>query len=99
MIEFPTEINNYHEIFLGGGSILFTLLSYIKYDIIKAFIKKHLPDDSPAAKEIAKESEVAASTEASKNASIEVSKQNSKLPTDIDFRTAKSVDNLMLFQT
>ena len=35
ILEFPIIINNYHEIFLGGGSILFTLLSYIKYDIIK----------------------------------------------------------------
>jgi DNA adenine methylase len=33
--EFPTEINNYHEIFLGGGSVLLTLLSYIHYGIIK----------------------------------------------------------------
>ena len=33
--EFPTEINNYHEIFLGGGSVLLTLLSYVKEGIIK----------------------------------------------------------------
>ena len=33
--EFPIEINNYHEIFLGGGSVLLTLLSYVKNGIIK----------------------------------------------------------------
>ena len=33
--EFPVEINNYREIFLGGGSVLFTLLSYVKCGTIK----------------------------------------------------------------
>ena len=33
--EFPKEMNNYHEIFLGGGSVLLALLSYVKKDIIK----------------------------------------------------------------
>ena len=32
---FPTEMNNYREAFLGGGSVLLTLLSYVKNDIIK----------------------------------------------------------------
>lgn len=35
IIDFPVEINNYREIFLGGGSVLLTLLSYVKNDIIK----------------------------------------------------------------
>ena len=35
MLEFPTEINNYHEIFLGGGSVLLTMLSYVKEGVIK----------------------------------------------------------------
>lgn len=35
IIEFPVIINNYHEIFLGGSSVLLTLLSYVKKDLIK----------------------------------------------------------------
>ena len=35
MVEFPTEINNYREIFLGGGSVLLTLLTYVKNGNIK----------------------------------------------------------------
>jgi len=33
--EFPTNINNYREVFLGGGSVLFTLLAYVRNGIIK----------------------------------------------------------------
>lgn len=35
MVEFPVEINNYREIFLGGGSVLLALLSYVKNGTIK----------------------------------------------------------------
>jgi len=35
MSEFPVEINNYHEIFLGGGSVLLSVLCYVKEKKIK----------------------------------------------------------------
>jgi DNA adenine methylase len=35
LVEFPPEMNNYHEIFLGGGSVLLALLIYIKKGNIK----------------------------------------------------------------
>ena len=44
IVEFPTEINNYHEIFLGGGSVLLTLLSYVKNGIIKIHGNIHAYD-------------------------------------------------------
>ena len=37
IIEFPSKINNYHEIFLGGGSVLLSLLSYVKNGVIKIY--------------------------------------------------------------
>jgi DNA adenine methylase len=35
IVDFPIEINNYREIFLGGGSVLLALLCYVKQGIIK----------------------------------------------------------------
>jgi DNA adenine methylase len=35
IVDFPSEMNNYREIFLGGGSVLLTLLSYVKSGVIK----------------------------------------------------------------
>tara|TARA_B100000282_G_C31738043_1_gene494647 strand:+ start:2728 stop:3693 length:966 start_codon:yes stop_codon:yes gene_type:complete len=44
IFEFPVEINNYHEIFLGGGSVLFTFLSYVKEGIIRVHGKIYAYD-------------------------------------------------------
>lgn len=33
--DFPVDINHYREIFLGGGSVLFAFLSYVKHGAIK----------------------------------------------------------------
>jgi DNA adenine methylase len=35
IVEFPTSMNNYRETFLGGGSVLITLLSFVKEGVIK----------------------------------------------------------------
>lgn len=45
---FPKEINNYHEIFLGGGSVLLALLSYVKNGIIKINGKVYAYDSNEA---------------------------------------------------
>lgn len=42
--DFPVEINNYREAFLGGGSVLLTLLSYVKSGIIKIHGKVYAYD-------------------------------------------------------
>lgn len=35
IMDFPNEMNNYHETFLGGGSVLMAFLSYVNSGIIK----------------------------------------------------------------
>lgn len=42
--DFPVEINNYREAFLGGGSVLFAVLSYVKNGIIKIHGNIHAYD-------------------------------------------------------
>ena len=42
--QFPTEMNNYHEIFLGGGSVLLAVLSCVKKDMIKIHGKIYASD-------------------------------------------------------
>lgn len=41
---FPIEINNYREIFLGGGSVLLAFLSYVEYGTIKVHGKVYAYD-------------------------------------------------------
>ena len=42
--DFPVEINNYRETFLGGGSVLLALLTYVKNGIIKIHGNIHAYD-------------------------------------------------------
>jgi DNA adenine methylase len=42
--EFPVQINNYREVFLGGGSVLLSLLSYMKSGIINVHDKIYAYD-------------------------------------------------------
>tara|TARA_Y100000389_G_C17441772_1_gene509010 strand:- start:905 stop:1945 length:1041 start_codon:yes stop_codon:yes gene_type:complete len=44
MSKFPKEMNNYHEIFLGGGSVLFALLSLQKQNLITVKNKIYVYD-------------------------------------------------------
>ena len=44
IVDFPTEINNYRETFLGGGSVLLALLTYVKSGIIKMHGKAYAYD-------------------------------------------------------
>lgn len=42
--KFPIEIENYHEIFLGGGCVLLTFLTYVKNRIINVYGKIYAYD-------------------------------------------------------
>lgn len=44
MSDFPTEMNNYHEPFLGGGSVLLSLLMYAKLGLINIHGTVHVYD-------------------------------------------------------
>ena len=44
MARFPTTMNNYHEPFLGGGSVLLALLSYIENGTITVAGKIYASD-------------------------------------------------------
>ena len=44
MENFPSEMNNYHEIFLGGGSVLLSVLSYVNEGLIKIHGKIYASD-------------------------------------------------------
>jgi DNA adenine methylase len=35
IVNFPTDIETYHEIFLGGGSMLFAVLNYADYELLR----------------------------------------------------------------
>ena len=44
IVDFPTVMNNYYEVFLGGGSVLLALLTYAKQGLITINGKVHAYD-------------------------------------------------------